>query len=49
MAVMRHTSLRTGTEELRLDRVLIVYPGKKLYRLDQRTEVVSMLDIASLA
>lgn len=42
-------SLRTATEDLRLDKVFIVYPGKKSYRLDQRTDVISMLDIRSLA
>ena len=41
-------SLRIATEDLRLDRAFIVYPGTKSYSIDKKTEVVAILDIESI-
>jgi uncharacterized protein len=42
-------SIRSTIEDLRLDEVCIVYPGKQSYALDEQVEVVSVQDIAKLA
>jgi hypothetical protein len=42
-------SIRAAIEDLRLDEMLIVYPGKQSYPLDQRVRVVAMRDLPSLA
>ena len=41
-------SLHTAIEDLKLDRVFVVYPGKKSYLLERRVEVVAMVDIESI-
>ena len=42
-------SLRVATSDLRLDETFIVYPGRKSYRIDERTRAVPLLDIDSLS
>jgi len=41
-------SIHIAADDLKLDRVFIIYPGRKSYRIDERTEVVSIVDIESL-
>lgn len=38
-------SMRVAIEDLRLDRLWIVYPGKRSFPLDDRIEVLSILDL----
>lgn len=40
-------SMRVAVEDLRLDRLLVVYPGRRSYRLERKVEALSILDIAS--
>jgi len=40
-------SMRIALADLRLERLFVIYPGRDSYPLDQRTEVVSILDLPS--
>jgi len=40
-------SMRTALDDLKLDKLLIIYPGKKSYRLGKRAEVLSIVDFPS--
>ena len=42
-------SIHSAMEDLNLDKVFVVYPGKESYRIEKNVEVVSILDIDSLA
>ncbi len=41
-------SIRTAMEDLKLEKVFVIYPGKKSYEIDRRTRVLSILDIESV-
>ena len=38
-------SMHSALEDLRLDRLLVVYPGKESYRIHEKVEVVSILEL----
>ena len=38
-------SIRTALADLKLDRLFVVYPGKKSYPIGERTDVLSIVDI----
>jgi predicted AAA+ superfamily ATPase len=38
-------SMRIASEDLKLDELLVAYPGTKRYRLTERTEVVPLADL----
>lgn len=40
-------SMRTAIEDLRLDRLLVVYPGTRRYSLTERVEVVPLLELCA--
>lgn len=40
-------SMRIALEDLKLDKLFVVYPGRRVYRLDRRTEVVGLKDLVS--
>ncbi len=42
-------SMRTALEDLRLDRLYVVYPGHRRYALAERVEALPLADLASLA
>ena len=41
-------SIRIALEDLRLEKIQIIYPGKKSYRLHEKVNVLSILDLGSL-
>jgi hypothetical protein len=47
-APVRTRSMATAAELLRLDRLLVLYPGKKTYPLDERTTAIPVSRIAEL-
>jgi uncharacterized protein len=40
-------SMRIALEDLKLDRLVVVYPGERHYRLTDRVEVVPLMEVAS--
>jgi len=42
-------SMRTAFDDLKLDKLFVVYPGSKSYPIGENTEVLSIVDIQSLA
>ena len=42
-------SIHTAMTDLKLDRVFVVYPGRKSYPIEKNVEALSILDIGSLA
>lgn len=40
-------SMRIALEDLKLDRLLVVYPGERRYRLGDRVEVVPLVDLVA--
>ena len=42
-------SIHNAMDDLKLDKVFVVYPGKESYRIAKNVEVISVLDTNSLA
>jgi uncharacterized protein len=40
-------SMRIALEDLKLDRLLVVYPGERRYRLGDRVEVIPLVELVA--
>ncbi|MFH1026750.1 MAG: ATP-binding protein [Pseudomonadota bacterium] len=40
-------SMRTALEDLRLDRLMVIYPGERRYALSEQVEVVPLMDLCA--
>ena len=40
-------SIRTALEDLRLDRLAVIYPGERRYALAEKAEVVPFMDLCT--